>query len=121
MRHHAMRHHAMRHHAMRHAMRHGFSTPWACARAGVLMVIDLAGSERAADSKGHDKQRMEETKAVNLSLMALKDCIRARTLASTAGAGEQACTHHCTHQSAACTLRAHMHTASAHCRCCPFT
>ena len=58
-------------------------------RPGVLMVIDLAGSERAADSKGHDKARMEETKAVNLSLMALKDCIRARTIASTAAAGEQ--------------------------------
>lgn len=58
-------------------------------RAGVLMVIDLAGSERAADSKGHDKKRMDETKAVNLSLMALKDCIRARTLASTAAAGEK--------------------------------
>jgi len=58
-------------------------------RAGVLMVIDLAGSERAADSMGHDKKRMDETKAVNLSLMALKDCIRARTLASIAAAGEK--------------------------------
>jgi len=57
-------------------------------RPGVLMVIDLAGSERAADSKGHDKKRMDETRAVNLSLMALKDCIRARTLASTATPGE---------------------------------
>ena len=66
------------------------------------MVIDLAGSERAADSKGHDKQRMEETKAVNLSLMALKDCIRARTLASTAGAGEKACTR-ALHARCACT------------------
>ena len=53
------------------------------------MVIDLAGSERAADSMGHDKKRMDETKAVNLSLMALKDCIRARTLASVAAAGEK--------------------------------
>ena len=58
-------------------------------RPGVLMMIDLAGSERAADSRGHDKKRMEETKAVNVSLMALKDCIRARTLASTAPAGEK--------------------------------
>ena len=69
------------------------------------MVIDLAGSERAADSKGHDKQRMEETKAVNLSLMALKDCIRARTLASTAGAGEQACTHKPPHTSSRLLVR----------------
>eukprot|EP00959_Pyramimonas_sp_CCMP1952_P459460 9478298-Pyramimonas_sp.AAC.1 len=29
---------------------------------------------------------MEETKKINLSLMALKDCIRARTLASAPGA-----------------------------------
>jgi kinesin family protein 2/24 len=52
---------------------------------GVLYVIDLAGSERAADSKGHTKERMDETKQINLSLMALKECIRARTLASTPG------------------------------------
>jgi hypothetical protein len=71
------------------------------------MVIDLAGSERAADSKGHDKQRMEETKAVNLSLMALKDCIRARTLASTAGA-EKVCTRALPARCACtCTLRVH--------------
>jgi len=56
---------------------------------GVLFVIDLAGSERAADSKGHTKQRMDETKQINLSLMALKDCIRARTLASAPGAGRK--------------------------------
>ena len=29
---------------------------------GRLYVIDLAGSERAADSKDHSKERMEETK-----------------------------------------------------------
>jgi len=48
---------------------------------GVLYVIDLAGSERLADSKNHSDERMEETKAINLSLMALKECIRARTMA----------------------------------------
>ena len=32
---------------------------------------------------------MDETKAVNLSLMALKDCIRARTMAGSAAAGEK--------------------------------
>jgi hypothetical protein len=31
---------------------------------GRLYVIDLAGSERAADSKGHTKARMDETKQV---------------------------------------------------------
>ena len=67
----------------------GEATPGADGpKPGVLLVIDLAGSERAADSKGHSKERLEETKAVNLSLMALKDCIRARTLAATPSAGE---------------------------------
>jgi len=52
---------------------------------GVLYIIDLAGSERLADSKNHSDERMEETKAINLSLMSLKECIRARTMA---GAGD---------------------------------
>ena len=52
------------------------------SRPGLLYVIDLAGSERAADSKDHSKQRMDETKAINTSLMNLKECIRARTNAS---------------------------------------
>ena len=67
----------------------GEATPGADGpKPGVLLVIDLAGSERAADSKGHTKERLEETKAVNISLMALKDCIRARTVASAPAAGE---------------------------------
>jgi len=67
----------------------GEATPGADGpKPGVLLVIDLAGSERAADSKDHNKERLEETKAVNLSLMALKDCIRARTLAAAPSAGE---------------------------------
>ena len=49
-------------------------------------MIDLAGSERASDSKNHTKARMDETKQINLSLMALKECIRARTMASEPGA-----------------------------------
>ena len=53
---------------------------------GTLYVIDLAGSESAKDSKDHDKDRMKETKEINSSLMALKECIRARTNAAGAGA-----------------------------------
>jgi kinesin family protein 2/24 len=52
---------------------------------GVLYIIDLAGSERAADSRTHDASRMRETRDINLSLMSLKECIRARTLAATPG------------------------------------
>ena len=45
------------------------------------------GSERSANTKEHDKERMTETKAINASLSTLKDCIRARTLASQPGMG----------------------------------
>ena len=52
---------------------------------GLLYIIDLAGSERSDDSKGHSKALMDETKEINFSLMSLKECIRARTLASGSG------------------------------------
>lgn len=58
--------------------------------AGALYIIDLAGSERMADSRNHTDKRMEETKAINLSLMSLKECIRARTVAG-AGDGRVGC------------------------------
>jgi len=48
-------------------------------------VIDLAGSESANDMQKHDKARMKETKQINISLNALKECIQARTLASIPG------------------------------------
>lgn len=64
------------------------SSSW--LKDGVLHVIDLAGSESAADSKGHDKQRLAETKAMNVSLIALKDCVRARSEASKPGKSHQA-------------------------------
>lgn len=38
----------------------------------------LAGSERYDDSKAHDKQRMDESKENNKSLMNLKECVRAK-------------------------------------------
>jgi kinesin family protein 2/24 len=56
--------------------------------AGILYIVDLAGSERMADSKNHNDARMAETKAINLSLMSLKECIRARTMASKPGCAD---------------------------------
>jgi kinesin family protein 2/24 len=51
-------------------------TPW--VTPGVMCVVDLAGSESAADAVGHDRERINETKFINSSLMTLKECIRAR-------------------------------------------
>ena len=48
------------------------------AEDGHLLVIDLAGAENAADSQFHDKARIKETKAINSSLMTLKECIKNR-------------------------------------------
>ena len=48
------------------------------AEDGQLLVIDLAGAENAADSQFHDKSRIKETKAINSSLMTLKECIKNR-------------------------------------------
>ena len=41
-------------------------------------MIDLAGSENTADSQFHDKDLVKQTKEINKSLMALKDCFRTR-------------------------------------------
>jgi len=51
------------------------NTEYKQAEDGTLFIIDLAGSENAADSQFHDKSRIKETKEVNKSLMCLKDCI----------------------------------------------
>lgn len=46
---------------------------------GRLWIIDLAGSESARDSGGHgDRILLEQSTAINVSLMCLRDCIRAR-------------------------------------------
>ncbi|KAJ7761245.1 P-loop containing nucleoside triphosphate hydrolase protein [Mycena maculata] len=45
---------------------------------GEIILVDLAGSERHADSKKHSAARLQETRDNNKSLLALKDCVRAR-------------------------------------------
>jgi kinesin family protein 2/24 len=48
------------------------------APEGFLYLIDLAGSEAAADIADHTPERMKETIEINKSLSTLKDCIRGR-------------------------------------------
>ncbi|KAG8774975.1 hypothetical protein FRC12_001719 [Ceratobasidium sp. 428] len=50
------------------------------AEPGRLVLVDLAGSERAADRSAHTKDRMDEARLINTSLMTLKDCVRGRAL-----------------------------------------
>jgi kinesin family protein 2/24 len=47
--------------------------------AGLLYLIDLAGSEAARDIAVHGADRMRETREINISLSVLKDCIRGKT------------------------------------------
>lgn len=47
---------------------------------GLLFLIDLAGSEVDRDIQEHSKDRMKETRDINVSLSTLKDCIRGRAM-----------------------------------------
>lgn len=47
------------------------------SRESTLVLVDLAGSERASASEGKDYMRLEEAKAINLSLSALGNCMSA--------------------------------------------
>jgi kinesin family protein 2/24 len=57
----------------------------AAAEEGMLYLVDLAGSEAARDIAVHGAERMRETKEINISLSALKDCIRGRAQADAMG------------------------------------
>ena len=46
------------------------------ANCAIMLIVDCAGSERREDVLTHGKVRMEETRAANTSLAALKECIR---------------------------------------------
>jgi kinesin family member 2/24 len=52
-------------------------------QAGEFYLIDLAGSENMADAQFHDKALLQQTKAINKSLMSLKECMRNRALQAT--------------------------------------
>ena len=52
-------------------------------KGGSLFLVDLAGSERASDRQEHTAERLEESKLINTSLMTLKDCIKARSVAGS--------------------------------------
>lgn len=47
-------------------------------REGCLTLVDLAGSEQSIDSMYHTADRRKEGALINSSLLALKECVRAR-------------------------------------------
>ena len=51
-------------------------------KEGVLTLVDLAGSEHRIDSMHHSAERRKECSAINSSLMALKEIMRAKATRS---------------------------------------
>jgi kinesin family member 2/24 len=52
---------------------------------GLFFLVDLAGSEVDRDIKEHSRDRMMETRDINVSLSTLKDCIRGRAMWNMTG------------------------------------
>lgn len=59
----------------------GASGAGAAPRCGSLMLVDLAGAERAADSAAHDAERVAQCAEINSGLSVLKECFRMRIAA----------------------------------------
>eukprot|EP00947_MAST-08B_sp_MAST-8B-sp1_P004275 g4275.t1 len=71
------RSHAVYRVSIEHRAKAGGPAPDATTTS-TLTLADLAGSEWAKDQASHSKDRIEETKQISASLLALKQCIRAR-------------------------------------------
>lgn len=65
------------HSIMQFALRHGGTADKEGKLIGKISFIDLAGSERGADTFDNNRQTRLEGAEINKSLLALKECIRA--------------------------------------------
>jgi kinesin family protein 2/24 len=63
------------------------------AEDGLLLVVDLAGSEAAEDRREHDAALAAESRDINRTLHVLKECIRGRAIAAATRGKSQQHTH----------------------------